>query len=590
MQDLNRKQRRVPFLDTLLQDLRIALRMLRRSPTFAAVAIGSLALGIGASTAAFSLFNVVMLRPLSVPKPDDLVLVQPLRRDDRFVLFNPFFEALRDRQHTLTGLAAIADQPYLPVTVDDVRLPSYVSGTLVSGDYFRVLGIAPALGRLLEPPDDALPLGSGPCSAVISATLWRRQYEQRTDVVGRTLRVRELVCTIVGVTPASFLGHQSGYRPDVWLPLRPLTDRSALESRRMAFFNGILGRLAPGATVTKAQAELTSLYERAIAEQAAPVSTNQAPDRPAEFAIHLTAGAQGLDNLREMFAMPLIIAMIVIDIMLLIAAVNIANLLLARGMARVPELLTRAALGASRVQLLRQLATEGTLTVVLGGVLGAALAWWAAPALGSWLSARDPTMALDTHVDQRVIVAAIVATGLAALVSGILPAFRLSQVPLYAGMAGDGRTSVGGGQRLMRILVGAQLALSLLLTMTAGLLLQTIVHLTRIDPGFQPDHVVMLEIRDEAPATKLGIAETAEQKAQRAVIDATLDARVNAIRGVRAASLSWLGLFSANDRSVNVIDADQPNNGGEAPARLRLPAVFRDGRDADPPGARPQRP
>jgi hypothetical protein len=127
----------------MIQDLRIAIRMLRHSPTFAAVAICSLALGIGASTAAFSLFNAVMLRPLSVPNAGDLVLVQPLRRGDRFVVFNPLFEALRNRQHTLTGLVAIADQPYLPVTFDDAQLPSYVRGTLVSGDYFPVLGISP---------------------------------------------------------------------------------------------------------------------------------------------------------------------------------------------------------------------------------------------------------------------------------------------------------------------------------------------------------------------------------------------------------------------------------------------------------------
>lgn len=556
----------------MIQDLRIAIRMLRHSPTFAAVAICSLALGIGASTAAFSLFNAVMLRPLSVPNAGDLVLVQPLRRGDRFVVFNPLFEALRNRQHTLTGLVAIADQPYLPVTFDDAQLPSYVRGTLVSGDYFPVLGISPALGRLLAPADDALSEGRGSCSAVISNDLWRRRYEQRADVVGRTLRVRESVCTIVGVAPASFSGHESGYRPDVWLPLRPLTDRRALESRRMAFFSGILGRLAPGVTIAQAQTELTSLYQGAIAEQPAPVST--APDRPADFTIHLTAGARGLDNLRDMFGMPLVIAMIVVGIVLLIAAVNIATLLLARGLARVPELTTRAALGASRGRLLRQLGTESTLTVVVGGVLGAALASWAAPMLGSWLSTRDPALALDTHVDQRVIFMAIAATGLAALVSGILPAFRLSRAPIYAGMTADGRTSVGTGQRLMRILIGGQLALSLLLAMTAALLLQTIMHLTRIDPGFQPDHVVMLEIRDEAPAATLAPPDTAGQKAQRAVAYAALDARLNAIRDVRAASVSWLGLFSANDRSLNLIDPDRPDNRGEARVDFVSPRYF----------------
>jgi predicted permease len=342
----------------------------------------------------------------------------------------------------------------------------------------------------------------------------------------------------------------------------------------MAFFSGIIGRLASGVTLTHAETELTSLYQQAITDQPAPSSTNQAADRPADFSIHLTDGAEGLDNLRHTFAIALTIALIVVGIVLLIAAVNVANLLLARGTARLPELATRAALGASRARLVRQLATEGMLIAVLGGVLGAGLASWAAPALGSWFSARNPTLTLDTHADQRVIAAAIAATGLAALLAGILPAFRLSRVPLYADMTANGRAIGGRGQRLMRVLVAAQLTMSLLLTMAAILLLQTVVHLTRIDPGFQPDHVAMLEIRDETPAFTPGAEETAEQRAQRAAIYDTLEERLNGIRGVRAASMSWLGLFSANDRSLNVSDADQPNNRGEARIDYVSPRYF----------------
>jgi len=541
MKEAYRDRRGVPFLDALAQDTRLAIRMLRRTPGFTAVAICSLALGIGASTAAFSVFNAVMLRPLAVPDPDQMVLVQPLRRGARFVLFNPTFEALRERQHTLSGLFAVSDQPYLKVTFDDAEVPTYVRGSLVSGNYFAVLGLSPSLGRLLVQSDDDLPGTDGGtrCSAVISHNLWIRRFDQRADIVGRPLRVRESVCPIVGVAPASFGGHQTGYGPDVWLPLRPLSDRNLLESPRMAFFSGVMGRLAPGVAVTQAEAELTSLYQQIQAEQPSPPATaDQPPVRPTDFTIHIEPGAQGLDTVRRAFGTPLTIVMVVVGVVLLIAAVNVANLLLARGAARLPELATRAALGASRGRLVRQLATEGSVLAGLGGLLGAGLASWGAPALGSFVSLSYTTILLDTGADQRVVAVALLATVLTAVLLGILPALRLTRITLYAGMVGEGRTTIGGGQRLTRSLVAAQLALSLLLVTTAGLLLRTIVHLAGIDPGFRPEHVVMLEVRDETPGSSFGTVDSREQNVQRAALYRTLDERLNAIPGVRAASVS----------------------------------------------------
>ncbi len=580
MKEAYRDQRGLPFLDTLLQDTAIAVRMLRRSPSFAAVAICSLAFGIGASTAAFSLFNAVMLRPLSVPDPAGLVLVQPLKGGSQYLLFNPLFEALRERQHTLTGMFAASDDPFLKVTFDDAEVPTYVRGSLVSGEYFSVLGLSASLGRLLVRSDDEQSGtggiggtgGGGPCAAVISDNFWRRRFDQRADIVGRSFRVRESVCTIVGVAPAGFSGHESNYRPDVWLPLRPLTDRRLLESRGMSFFSGVMGRLAPGTSVSQAETELTSLYQQAIADQ--PVTSgNSAPVRPADFTIRLPSGAQGLDNIQRLLRIPLAIALGVVGVVLLIAAVNVANLLLARGIARRPELATRAALGASRARLVRQLATEGTVIAALGGAVGAGLASWAAPALGSIVSSSSVNV-LDTHVDQRVVVAAIAATALAALLAGVLPAFRLTRMPLSAGMAGEGRTTVSGGQPLTRVLVGAQFALSLLLVTTAALLLQTMVHLAGSELGFQPEHVVMLEVHDESPGPGFGVAEGADRKSRRAGFYRTLDERLNAIRGVRAASVSWLGLFSPNDLSLRVSDADQPTDRAETRIDYVSPRYF----------------
>ena len=212
MKETYRDQRGLPLVDGLVQDLRYAGRMLRRDPGFTAVAVLSLAMGIGASTAAFSVFNAVMLRPLPVPEPDRLVLLEPQRRGTRFVLFNPIFEELRRRQRTLAGVFASTNEPFLKVTFDDAASPSYVRGSLVSGSYFSVLGVSPSLGRLITDRDDHLPETSGgeSCAAVISHQFWVRRFQQDADVLRRTLRVRDMQCAIVGVAPPGF--HQPSGR------------------------------------------------------------------------------------------------------------------------------------------------------------------------------------------------------------------------------------------------------------------------------------------------------------------------------------------------------------------------------------------
>ena len=219
-------------------DLRYAARMLRRDPAFATVAIVSLAIGIGASTAAFSVFNVVMLRPLPVSDPDRLVLLKPERRGDEFILVNPIYEELRARQTTLSGMFAANDPSHLKVTFEDETAPAYLRASLVSGSYFAVLGLTPHMGRLLAEQDDQLPAASSDdrCAAVISYRLWVRRFELNPAAIGRTLRVRDSTCAIVGIAPATFETHQTGFTPDIWLPLRPFTDRKLLASYGMAFF------------------------------------------------------------------------------------------------------------------------------------------------------------------------------------------------------------------------------------------------------------------------------------------------------------------------------------------------------------------
>jgi predicted permease len=577
MKETYRDQRSLPWIETLVQDMRYAARMLRRNPGFAAIGILSLALGVGASTAAFSVFNAVMLRPLRVSEPDRLVLLKPLRRAQRFIFFNPIYEELRARQTTLSGVFAVNDTSYLKVTFDDEAAPVYLRASMVSGNYFAVLGVSPEVGRLLTDADDPVPGASSDdrCAAVISYRFWIQRFRESPDALGRSVRVKDHACAIVGIAPATFVSHQAGFAPDIWLPLRPMTDRTLLASRTMAFFSGVMGRLAPGVEIAQAQAELTTLYQQAQAAQPKPAgNAGQPSTTPEDFSIRLESGAQGFDMVKREFGRSLAIILAVVAVILLIATVNVANLLLARGAARLPELATRAALGAGRWRLVRQLATEGMMLATMGGILGVALAWLVVPTLASQISLEYATLRIDARPDARVLGLAILVTAIAALVAGVLPALRLSGATLRSGMAIDGRTTIASGQRLRRTLVVVQLTLSLLLVTATSLLLRTMVHLANIDPGFVPDHVVMLNVRDEASLPLFGSVDPAAVKAWRAARYRALEERLNALPGVRAASVSWLGLFSTNDLWLGLIDPDRTDNRPQARIDYVSPRYF----------------
>src|SRR3989442_13474380 len=307
----------------------------------------------------------------------------------------------------------------------------------------------------------------------------------------------------------------------------------------------------------RGEAAWTSLYAGLQgADLPGASSPGQPPLRASDLGMRLASAAQGLGAVRSQFGEPLALILAFVGVVLLIAAVNVANLLLARGAARAPELATRAALGAGRGRPARQLATEGSLLVALGGLLGVWLAWLGTPALASLVSLR-----LDTAPDYRVLAVALLSTALAALPAAIVPALRLTGATLQASMAEARRATPGRHEhRWARALVAAQLSLSLLLVSAAGLLLRTMVRIAGIDPGFRPEHVVLLEVRDEAAGSSWGVADTAEQKARRAAFYRSLDERLNALPGVRTASVSWLGLFGGSDLWLSLIDPDQPED------------------------------
>ena len=589
MKETYRDQRGLPFFDTLVQDLRYGARMLRRDPGFTVVAVLSLGLGIGASTTAFGVFNAVMLRPMAVADPQRLVLLQPQRLGGRFILVNPVFEELRLRQTTLEGLFATNDQPFLKVTFDDTSVPSYVRGSLVSGNYFPILGISPSIGRLLTDRDDSQADASdtNACAAVISYKLWTDRFQHDPDVVGRTLQVGRGVCAIVGVAPAAFVTHQAGFAVDVWLPIRPMTDRKLLESRGMAFFSGVMGRLRPGVTTSQAEAELTALYQQAIAALPLPPPPpgQQAP-QPTDFRMKLQSGAQGLDAVRREYSTALVIVMAVVGVVWLIAIVNVANLLLARGAARLPELATRSALGAGRWRLVRQLATEGCLLASLGAFVGGLLAWGATPLLASLVSLGYTTIALDTHADWRVIAVTIASTGIAALLAGVLPGLRLSRATLQADMARAGRTSTGRAQWLARGLVTTQLALSLLLVTAAGLLLRTIGTPRRRRPWF-PRRARGRSQRARRDSRQLlrerGFSRP-EDTARHALSD---DRRTCECPPWRPRGEHLLVGAVQHQRSLAALDRRRSEHGSCArPDRLRLLAILRDDGHGHPAGPR----
>lgn len=545
-------------LEQLLQDLRIALRGARKNPGFAAVAILSMALGIGAATSVFSVLNAVVLRPLPVAQPEQLVVLQPELRGQRFPLFNPLFEELRETQQVLSGMFVVSDQPYMKAAFGNQQ-PAFVRGSLVSGDYFEVLGVQPAIGRLLSRDDDTP--SAEACAAVLSHGFFTGSMNGDPAVIGTPVVVREKVCTIVGVAPASFRGHDAGYSPDLWVPIVPLSDPNLLASRTMGFFSGVMGRLRPGVTPGQAEAQLNTLYQGMQTPNELSPRPGEPPTQPEDYRLKVAPGAQGIGSVRSQFGQPLAIALAITGVVLLIAIVNVANLLLARGMARTAELGTRLALGAGRARLVRLLAMEGVVISIAGGVLGFAMALLAAPLLSKAISHPWRPIEVDASPDLRVLLVAAASVLLAAMLAGVLPAFRLSGQRLQHTMGASGRTTgAPGKQRTTRILVGAQLALSLLLITTAGLLMRTMLQVMGVDPGFNTSQVVLMNVEDTEPAARFGETDGPEAKARRAALYRSLDERLNALPGVRAASLSWLGLFGGNYVGLNVYDVDEPDS------------------------------
>ena len=511
-----RDRRSVPWLETLLRDLRYSARTLARSPGFAAVAVVSLALGIGANTAIFTLLDQVLLRALPVERPHELALFDSpgpnpgmVRRTGSLSFSHPLF---RDLQEQLDSFSGVLAQFPLPLTLSDRGAVEQIEGALVSGNYFEVLGLRPVLGRLLTPADDrqreAHPV------AVLSYDFWRRRFGADPAVVGRGIALQGQAMTVVGVAPAGFRGLEVGSAVDVMVPLmmmEPMTPTwDGLEDRRASWLN-IYGRLKPGVTREQAEARSNVVYRRLLAQEEREMQrvTEAVRGRFLARRLELLPGGQGPPGFRAYFSTPLLILAAGVGIVLLIACANLAALLTVRMAKRQREIAIRRAIGAGRGQVVRQALVESLTLSVTGASLGLALAYAANQAVLQWLPVDGVTRSISAGPDVRVLGFSIVLSLGAALLFGLGPAMLATRANVVQGLKAEaGGTVARGTTRFRGFLVGAQVALAVVLLTAAGAFVSSLGNLKSVDLGFQPDRLMSFDIdpvalgfpRDRSPS------------------------------------------------------------------------------------------
>ena len=523
-------------VDQLGQDIRIAVRGLRKNPVFALVAIGTLALGIGANTALFSIFNGLILRPLPVRDPGRLALLTEGSWS------YPVWTEIEARQDDLfDGAIAWAGERF---DLSRGGQSAFVDGAHVSGRFFEVLGVSAVRGRMLTPADDAADAPEGPV-AVISHRFWREHFAGADDAIGRQITLQRRAFTVVGVMPPGFFGVDVGRMSDVMLPFaaEPFMrgQESQLASVRSSWLD-VMVRLKPGQSLEQANAALRGVQPQI---RAATVS-GVAPARAARYLtrpLTLASAATGDSALRRRFETPLFAMVVAVGLLLLVACTNIASLLVARALARRRELSVRMALGGSRARLARLLFTESLIVAMAGAALGLIFARWSGAFLVRQLTTWQSSVSLELVLDWRVLGFTATLACASAIVAGVAPVLGLTSVAAGEalkdagrGLAGDRRFAVRG------TLVVAQIAVSLMLVTAAGLFLRSFASLNQLPLGFVPEPLLIAELDLQALDASI------EQRRPRAE---RLRDVAAAVPGVRSASLSAVSLLTGGGWGAN---------------------------------------
>ena len=555
-------------MGSLGQDLRYGVRMLLRSKAFTAVAVLSLALGIGANTALFSLIDAVLLKMLPVKKPTELVLFNWLsgprgmaRSTDGTTTDDPAtgmrtstsfsyltFERFRDHNETLSGVFAFAPFEQLNVSVDGVA--EVAGGQLVTGGYHDALDVRAMLGSTIMPGDDDH--GSEPV-VVISHRYWERRFARDPEIIGKKINVNNVPFTIIGVTPPEFFGTlQVGESPDLTIPMSlesQLRPRSQSLRQPWFWWVRIMGRLKPGVTAEQARANLEGSFqqsalegwEAALAQFPGQAQNTQPPEMPR---LRAGSGSQGLNELRSAYSQPLTILVVVVGVVLLIACANVANLLLSRAASRQKEIAVRLAIGASRWRLIRQLLTESLLLAILGGTVGVIFAYWGKDVLLALRPWGGGALILDLKLDLRVLGFTIGVSAITGILFGLAPALRATRVDLTPALKDNMRSLAGGSRSLLaKSLIVAQVALSLVLLICAGLFVSTLRNLQAVDVGFNRENLLLFRVDPRL---------SGYSGPQIASLYQRLTERIEAVPGVHSATISRHPLLSGARRSSSI--------------------------------------
>jgi predicted permease len=540
-------------LESLWRDVRYAGRTLRKSPAFSAVVVLTLALGIGANTAIFSVINAIMLRPLPVERPEDLISLTTLYPDNAEPVFS--YAAYRsfaaEAAHVADAIAASSVRRDA-ITIDGP--PEPIDHKWVSGNYFTTLGVPAAVGRTLLPSDDRLPPGDR--VGVISDAYWTRRFGRDRSVIGRSFRFKATAFTIVGVAPRGFRSDTGGEAPDIWIPLTMQPGAPAhLWRGHSTTWLGILARLRPGITLAQARAGLEPVYDRIRDEVARGTDSSEFRKSVLESRLGVSEASGGSSRLRGPLSAPLLILMGIVGLVLVIACANVANLMLARAAARRRETAVCLAIGAARLRVVRQGLAEALLLAALGGIGGLLLAFWGSRVLVALVSGALP-LSIDVSPDVRVLAFTTLVSCATAVVFGLLPALRAARIDPLAALkvsGGPGRGTVG--MPLRRTLVVTQIAVSLVLLVVAGLFVRSLFKLKDIDMGFDPDRVLLFLVTP--PVDERPLPAEARRNLYRQLL-----ARAETVPGVLRSSASFSGLFTRGTwRNVISVQGFVPPSG-----------------------------